>query len=53
LAEYKIPYVVLVSKLVEYFGVDIDRELIEIVKPHHEVIATTFHKIVLKIDDDH
>jgi len=49
-----IPYIVLVFKLIENFGVDLDGELMKIVKPHHEITASTLHKIELKkIDEDH
>ena len=54
LVDYCIPYVVLVSKFIEYFGVDLKDELVEIVKPHKEVTVATLHKIGLKkINGDH
>jgi len=54
LVDYKIPYVVLVLKLIEYFCVPLDGELSEHVKQHHEVTTVTLHKIGLnKINDDH
>jgi len=52
--EYHIPYVVLVSKFIEHFEVDVDCEVVEAVKAQHEVTATILHKIGLKkVDDDY
>jgi len=54
LVNYRIPYVVLVSKFIEYFEVDLEGELVEVVKPYNEVSVATFHKIRLKkVNDDH
>jgi len=51
---YRVPYVVLVSKMVEQFGVDLEEELVETVKPHNEITCTIMHKIeLLKMIDDH
>jgi len=50
--EYRIPYVVLVSKFIEYYEVDVDNEVVEVVKAQHEITATTLHKIGLKKVDD-
>jgi len=41
LADYRISYVVLVSKFIEHFGVDPERELTEVVKAHHEITTAT------------
>jgi len=46
--EYHIKYVVLVSKFIEYFEVDVESEVVENVKAQHEVTAATLHKIGLK-----
>jgi len=48
LVAYRIPYVVLVSKFIEYFCVPLDGELSEPFKQHHEVTTATLHKIGLK-----
>jgi len=54
LVDYRISYVVLVSKFIEYFRVPLDGEPSEPVKQHHEVITATLHKIGLKkVNDDH
>jgi len=54
LADYDIPYDVLVSKFIEYFEVYLEDELVETIKPHNEVTAATLNKIGLnKINDDH
>jgi len=41
LADYRIPYVVLVSKFMEHFKVDLKDVLIEMVKPHNEITCAT------------
>jgi len=48
LVDYRIPYVILVSKLIEHFEVDLEDELVEVVKPHNEITTATLHKIGLK-----
>jgi len=39
---------VLVSKFIEHFDVDLEGELTEVVKPHKEITCATIHKIGLK-----
>ena len=52
--DYKIPYVVLVSKFIEYFRVPLEGELSEPVEQNHEVTTTPLHEIkIKKINDDH
>jgi len=52
--EYRISYVVLISKLIEYFKVDVENEVVEVVKAQHEISAATLNKIGLKkVDDDY
>jgi len=54
LVDYKIPYVVLVSKFIEYFCVSPEGQLSEPIKQNYDVIATTLHKIRLKkVNNDH
>ena len=48
LDDYKIPYVVMVSKFIEHFGVDLEGEITEVVKPHKEITTATLHNIGLK-----
>jgi len=53
ITDYKFPYVVLVPKMIVYFGVELDGDT-EIVKLHNEVTTATLHKIGLKkINDDY
>lgn len=42
MVDYRIPYIMLVSKFMEHFGVDLDGKLVETIKPH-EVTAATLH----------
>jgi len=51
-ADYRIPYVVLVSKFLEHFEVDLEDELTEMVKPHIEITCATLHRIGLKKVND-
>jgi len=52
--EYKIQYVVLISHFIEYFEIDTEGEVVEIVKAQNEISATTLGKIGLKkVNDDH
>jgi len=52
--DYRVPYVVLVSKVIEHFSIDLEGELTEIVKAHNEITCSMKHKIGLqKINDDH
>jgi len=52
--EYKIPYVVLISQFIEYFEIDTDKEVVELVKAQNEISAITLNKIGLtKVNDDH
>ena len=37
LSDYHFPYVVLISKFLQYFEIDLEEELSEMVKPSHEV----------------
>jgi len=54
LVDYRIPYVVLVSKFIEYFRMPLEGELSKPVKQNHEVTTKTLHKIGLKkINDDY
>jgi len=50
--DYTIPNVVLVSKFIEYFDVDLDDELTEVVKAHNEITCATLHEIGLKRVND-
>jgi len=52
LTDYRIPYVVLVTKFNEYFDVDLNDELTEVVKGHNEITCATLHKIRLKKVND-
>jgi len=53
LIDYRIQYVVLISKFIEHFEVDLDGELVEVVKAKNEITTTTLHKIGLKkLNDD-
>ena len=45
---YKVPYVILISKMIEHFRVDLEGELIETVKTHNEITCATLQKIELK-----
>jgi len=47
LTDYRLPYVVLVSKMIEHFGVDLEEKLIETVKAHNEITCAVLHKIGL------
>jgi len=52
--EYKIPYVVLISHFIEYFEIDTEGEVVEMVKAQNEITAATLSKIGLKkVNDDH
>ena len=37
LSDYHFPYVVLISKFLQYFEIDLEEEFFEVVKPSHEV----------------
>jgi len=45
LSDYHFPYVVLVYKFLQYFEVDLDEELSEVVKPSHEIKNRSLNKI--------
>jgi len=45
LVDYRLPYVVLVSKLIEHFKIPLEGELTELVKLSYEVSKTNLHKI--------
>jgi len=47
LTDYRFPYVVLVSKLIDHFKIPLEGELVEPVKQSYEVSATNLHKIGL------
>lgn len=54
LTDYIVPYVVLVSKFIVHFGVDLEGELIEIVKARNEITCAILHNIgLMKLNDDH
>jgi len=44
--------VVLVSKFIEHFGVDLKGELTEVVKPHNKITYATLQKIGSKKEND-
>jgi len=51
--ELKIPYVVLISHFIDYFEIDTDGEVVELVKAQNEVTTTTLSKIgLIKVNDD-
>jgi len=52
LADSRNPYVVLVSKFLKQFEVDLEDELTEVVKPHIEITYATLNKIGLKKVND-
>lgn len=52
LHDYKLPYVVLVSRLCECFKVDFEDELSKILKPTSEINHTMLNKIGLKKSDN-
>lgn len=37
----------MVSKFIEHFGVDLEGELIKVVRPHNEITCATLHNICL------
>jgi len=37
LSDYHFPYVVLMSKILQYFEIDLEEEISEVVKPSHEL----------------
>ena len=45
LSDYHFPYVVLISKLLHYFEIDLEEELFEVVKPSHEVNNRSLSKM--------
>jgi len=47
LLDYRLPYVVLISKLLEHFGVDLEDELSKSMKPNNEVNHIMLDKIGL------
>jgi len=51
--EYKISYVVLISQFIEYFEIDTDGEVVEMVKVHNEVTKAILNKIeLIKVNDE-
>jgi len=51
--EYRIPYAVLISHFIEYFEVDTEGEVVELVKAQNEVTTTTLNKIrLIKVNDE-
>jgi len=51
--EFKIPYVVLISHFIDYFEIDTDGEVVELVKAQNEVTTATLDKIgLIKVNDD-
>jgi len=51
--EFRIPYVVLISHFIDYFEIDTNGEVVELVKAHNEVTKTTLSKIgLIKVNDD-
>jgi len=54
LTNFNILYVVLVSKMIEYFRVELDGELTKIVKLHNEITTTIVHNTGIKeINNDY
>jgi len=51
--EYCIPYVVFISNFIEYFEVDVEAEVVEVVKAQNQIIVATLNKIGLKKVNDH
>jgi len=52
--EFRIPYVVLISHFIDYFEIDTDTEVVELVTTQNEVSASTLNKIgLIKVNDDH
>jgi len=52
--EYCIPYVVLISNFLKYFEVDVEGEVVEVVKAQNEITVATLNKIGLKkVNDDY
>jgi len=45
LSDYLFPYVVLISKFLQYFEIDLEEELSEVVKPSHEVNNGSLNKM--------
>jgi len=41
--EYRIPYVVLITNFIKYFEVDVEGEIVEVVKAQHENTTTTLN----------
>ena len=51
--EYKIPYAILISQFIEYFEIDTDGEVVEMVKAHNEVTTATLNTIgLIKVNDE-
>jgi len=52
LSDYHFPYVVLVFKFLQYFEVGLDEELLEVVKPSHEINNGSLSKMgFIKVDN--
>jgi len=52
--KYKIPYVVLISHFIEYFEIDTEGEVVEMVKAQNKISVATLSKIGLKkVNNDH
>jgi len=51
--EYRIPYDVLISQCIEYFEIDTDGEVVEMVKAHNEVTTAILSKTgLIKVNDE-
>jgi len=51
--EFRIPYSILISHFIEYFEIDTDGEVVELVKAQNEVATATLNKIgLIKVNDD-
>jgi len=48
LSNYKLPYVVLILRMLEFFDVDLEDELSKILKPTSEINHSMLNKIGLK-----
>ena len=46
--KFRIPYVVLLSSFIKYNEVNVENELVEVVKAHSEITVATLNKIGLK-----
>ena len=52
LSDYHYPYVILISKFMHYFEIDLEEELSEVVKPSHEVNNGSLRKMrFIKVED--